>query len=60
MSSEPESLLERAAAGDRTAFREVYARHRTDVARLVFRMVGSAEARRKTSFKRSSFRCSAA
>jgi RNA polymerase sigma-70 factor (ECF subfamily) len=30
----------RAAAGDRAAFREVYARHRQDVARLVFRMLG--------------------
>jgi RNA polymerase sigma-70 factor (ECF subfamily) len=38
--SEQESLLARAAAGDRAAFREVYARHRADVARLVFRMLG--------------------
>ncbi len=38
--SEHESLLARAAAGDRTAFRDVYQRHRGDVARLVFRMLG--------------------
>jgi RNA polymerase sigma-70 factor (ECF subfamily) len=37
---EPESLLARAAGGDMTAWREVYARHRSDVARLVFRMMG--------------------
>jgi RNA polymerase sigma-70 factor (ECF subfamily) len=35
-----ESLIARAAAGDRAAFRDVYTRHRTDVARLVFRMLG--------------------
>jgi RNA polymerase sigma-70 factor, ECF subfamily len=39
--SEQESLLARAAAGDRVAFREVYQRHRGDVARLVFRMLGA-------------------
>jgi RNA polymerase sigma-70 factor (ECF subfamily) len=38
--SDPESLLARAASGDRAAFREVYQRHRADVARLVFRMIG--------------------
>ncbi len=38
--SEKESLIARAAAGDRAAFREVYTRHRQDVARLVFRMLG--------------------
>ncbi|MGO8998777.1 MAG: RNA polymerase sigma factor [Polyangiaceae bacterium] len=38
--AEPESLLARAAQGDRAAFREVYQRHRSDVARLVFRMLG--------------------
>jgi RNA polymerase sigma-70 factor, ECF subfamily len=38
--SEHESLLARAAAGDRAAFRDVYVRHRSDVARLVFRMLG--------------------
>jgi RNA polymerase sigma-70 factor (ECF subfamily) len=39
--SEHESLLARAAAGDRAAFRDVYVRHRSDVARLVFRMLGA-------------------
>ncbi len=38
--NEHESLIARAASGDRQAFREVYARHRADVARLVFRMIG--------------------
>jgi RNA polymerase sigma-70 factor, ECF subfamily len=38
--SEHESLLARAATGDRAAFREVYLRHRSDVTRLVFRMLG--------------------
>jgi RNA polymerase sigma-70 factor (ECF subfamily) len=38
--TEHESLLARAAAGDRAAFRDVYMRHRADVARLVFRMIG--------------------
>jgi RNA polymerase sigma-70 factor (ECF subfamily) len=38
--SEQESLLARAASGDRVAFAEVYARHREAVARLVFRMLG--------------------
>jgi RNA polymerase sigma-70 factor (ECF subfamily) len=37
---EQESLLARAASGDMAAFRELYARHRNDVARLVFRMLG--------------------
>jgi RNA polymerase sigma-70 factor (ECF subfamily) len=35
-----ESLIARAASGDRVAFREVYTRHRQDVARLVYRMLG--------------------
>jgi RNA polymerase sigma-70 factor (ECF subfamily) len=35
-----ESLLARAGSGDKAAFREVYQRHRADVARLVFRMLG--------------------
>ena len=35
-----DSLIARAASGDRAAFRDVYARHRGDVARLVFRMLG--------------------
>jgi RNA polymerase sigma-70 factor (ECF subfamily) len=39
--NEHESLIARAASGDRAAFREVYARHRSDVARLVFRMIGA-------------------
>jgi len=34
------SLLSRAAADDPAAFRELYERHRTAVARLVFRMLG--------------------
>jgi RNA polymerase sigma-70 factor (ECF subfamily) len=38
--TEQDSLLARAAAGDRDAFREVYVRHRSDVTRLVFRMLG--------------------
>ncbi len=36
----PDSLLARAAGGDMVAFREIYGRHRADVARLVFRMLG--------------------
>jgi RNA polymerase sigma-70 factor, ECF subfamily len=35
-----ERLIARAAAGDREAFRQVYERHRQDVARLVYRMIG--------------------
>jgi len=35
-----ESLISRAATGDRTAFRQLYEHHRADVARLVFRMLG--------------------
>jgi RNA polymerase sigma-70 factor (ECF subfamily) len=34
-------LIARAAAGDAAAFRELYERHRTDVARLVYRMLGN-------------------
>jgi RNA polymerase sigma-70 factor (ECF subfamily) len=34
-------LIARAATGDATAFRELYGRHRTDVARLVYRMLGN-------------------
>jgi RNA polymerase sigma-70 factor (ECF subfamily) len=37
---EEERLIARAAAGDTTAFRQLYERHRTDVARLVYRMLG--------------------
>jgi RNA polymerase sigma-70 factor, ECF subfamily len=35
-----EHLIARAAGGDTAAFREIYERHRSDVARLVFRMLG--------------------
>jgi RNA polymerase sigma-70 factor (ECF subfamily) len=35
-----DGLLRRAAAGDATAFRELFTRHRADVARLVYRMLG--------------------
>jgi RNA polymerase sigma-70 factor (ECF subfamily) len=37
---EEERLIARAAAGDTAAFRQLYERHRTDVARLVYRMLG--------------------
>lgn len=37
---ESERLVERCQAGDRTAFRELFLRHRGDVARLVQRMMG--------------------
>jgi RNA polymerase sigma-70 factor (ECF subfamily) len=36
-----ERLIQRAAAGDTEAFRALYTRHRNDVARLVFRMLGA-------------------
>jgi RNA polymerase sigma-70 factor (ECF subfamily) len=36
-----ERLIAQAAAGDAAAFRELYGRHRTDVARLVYRMLGN-------------------
>jgi RNA polymerase sigma-70 factor (ECF subfamily) len=36
-----ERLVGRAAAGDTVAFRQLYERHRTDVARLVYRMLGA-------------------
>ena len=39
--SEPDGLIARAATGDRLAFRAVYERHRSDVARLVYRMLGA-------------------
>lgn len=39
-SEDPSSLLERCRAGDRGAFRELFQRHRTDVTRLVHRMLG--------------------
>jgi RNA polymerase sigma-70 factor (ECF subfamily) len=37
---ELEELIRRARSGDRPAFAELYRRHREDVARLVFRMIG--------------------
>ena len=36
-----ERLIARAAGGDTVAFRQIYDRHRRDVARLVYRMVGA-------------------
>ena len=36
-----ERLIARAAAGETLAFRQLYERHRIDVARLVYRMLGS-------------------
>jgi RNA polymerase sigma-70 factor (ECF subfamily) len=36
-----ERLIAHAAAGDTVAFRQIYDRHRRDVARLVYRMVGA-------------------
>jgi RNA polymerase sigma-70 factor (ECF subfamily) len=38
--SDEDKLIERAAADDTAAFRELYSRHRADVARLVYRMLG--------------------
>jgi RNA polymerase sigma-70 factor (ECF subfamily) len=35
-----ERLIARAAGGETAAFRQIYERHRTDVARLVYRMLG--------------------
>ena len=40
--SEPDDLVSRAAGGDRAAFRGIYQRHRADVARLVYRMLGGS------------------
>lgn len=37
---EEERLIARASAGDAAAFRDLYERHRADVARLVYRMLG--------------------
>jgi RNA polymerase sigma-70 factor (ECF subfamily) len=37
---EDERLIARASAGDSAAFRQIYERHRADVARLVYRMLG--------------------
>src|ERR1700733_13349409 len=39
--SEEEALVAKAATGDTAAFRALYTRHRTDVARLVYRMLGA-------------------
>jgi len=36
-----EGLIARAATGETAAFRQLYERHRTDVARLVYRMLGA-------------------
>jgi RNA polymerase sigma-70 factor (ECF subfamily) len=38
--ADEERLIARAAAGDTAAFRQLYERHRSDVARLVYRMLG--------------------
>jgi RNA polymerase sigma-70 factor, ECF subfamily len=35
-----EQIIARAAVGDTSAFRQIYERHRHDVARLVYRMIG--------------------
>ncbi len=39
--TEDEGLLRRAGAGDAAAFKEIFVRHRTDVARLVYRMLSA-------------------
>ncbi len=39
--TEEDSLVATAAAGDKAAFRALYTRHRADVARLVYRMLGA-------------------
>jgi RNA polymerase sigma-70 factor (ECF subfamily) len=39
--AEADELVERAKAGDREAFRELFLRHRNDVARLAYRMLGA-------------------
>lgn len=41
--SDADPILARAVAGDAAAFRRIYERHRPDVARLVFRIVGGAD-----------------
>jgi RNA polymerase sigma-70 factor, ECF subfamily len=38
--ADEQPLIARAAAGDTAAFRQLYDRHRSDVARLVYRMLG--------------------
>lgn len=39
-SAEVDEIVERAKKGDRDAFRELFRRHRADVARLAYRMLG--------------------
>jgi RNA polymerase sigma-70 factor (ECF subfamily) len=39
--SDEEAILSRAASGDTESFRLLYVRHRADVARLVYRMLGA-------------------
>src|SRR5215469_4393824 len=39
--ADEEPLVARAATGDTAAFRQLYERHRGDVARLVYRMLGA-------------------
>jgi RNA polymerase sigma-70 factor (ECF subfamily) len=39
--SEEDALVAKAVAGDKAAFRAIYMRHRADVARLVYRMMGA-------------------
>jgi RNA polymerase sigma-70 factor (ECF subfamily) len=45
-SAEADELVERAKGGDREAFRELFRRHRGDVARLAYRMLGARAASR--------------
>jgi len=40
-SAEADELVEKAKSGDREAFRELFRRHRNDVARLAYRMLGA-------------------
>ena len=49
-SAELEDLVRRAQRGDRGAFAELFRRHRSDVARLVFRMLGPTEHLRAQRF----------
>ncbi len=44
-SAEADELVERARAGDKAAFRELFRRHRGDVARLAYRMLGAGGGR---------------
>jgi RNA polymerase sigma-70 factor (ECF subfamily) len=39
-------LVQRAASGDSAAFKQLFQRHKSDVARLVYRMLGASAARR--------------